>query len=191
MEHSSLPATAFSYSSTSAFPNLVPKNLDLGQAIDLPPHSSFKPKPLRGSVQCQVAHVAVIIRRATAEDAPALSSLMHNSAAYQGRYARILDGYELTAQQMQNDHVFLATEREALQGFYSLTGLSSEPELDLLFVVDSSQGSGIGAALFEHMRGIARELGLSSIKIVSHPPAVGFYTRMGAKVVGLKAHPAV
>jgi GNAT superfamily N-acetyltransferase len=112
---------------------------------------------------------------------------MHSSAAYQGRYARILNGYELTVQQVQNDHVFLATEREVLQGFYSLTGLSSEPELDLLFVVDSSQGSGIGAALFAHMRGIASELGVSSIKIVSHPPAVGFYTRMGAKVVGLKA----
>jgi GNAT superfamily N-acetyltransferase len=112
---------------------------------------------------------------------------MRASAAYQGVYASILDGYEITGEQIQSDQVFLATDSGSVLGFYSLANLTSEPELDLMFVADSAQGSGVGAMLFEHMRHTARERGLTSVKIVSHPPAERFYARMGAELVGSKA----
>jgi len=128
-----------------------------------------------------------MIRRATAEDAAVLTALMRASAAYQGEYASILDGYEITEEQIQNDQVFLATDDSGLVlGFYSLANLNSEPELDLMFVADAAQGSGVGASLFEHMRHTARKLGLTSVKIVSHPPAARFYARMGAEPAGSK-----
>lgn len=127
------------------------------------------------------------IRRASVEDAPALTALMHGSSAYRGAYAAIIDGYAITAAQIRHDQVFLATERDTVLGFYSLAGLPAEPELDLLFVADAAQGRGIGAALFEHMRATARAPGVVSIRIVSHPPALSFYARMGATVVGVKA----
>jgi GNAT superfamily N-acetyltransferase len=132
--------------------------------------------------------VTLMIRREKPEDAPLLTALMRASAAYQGTYASILDGYEITEEQIQSDQVFLATDDSGLAlGFYSLANLTSEPELDLMFVADAAQGSGVGAALFEHLRHTARELGLTSIKIVSHPPAARFYVRMGADPAGSKA----
>jgi predicted N-acetyltransferase YhbS len=112
---------------------------------------------------------------------------MHDSAAYQGDYARILEGYQVTAGQIQRDEVFVAEEGGQVLGFYSLANIEVEPELDLLFVADLAQARGVGSALFGHMRSKACELGISTVRIVSHPPAERFYMRMGAQRVGCKA----
>lgn len=131
--------------------------------------------------------MAHVIRLAVGQDAVALSALMHGSAAYQGEYARILEGYQVTVEQVQRDRIFLTENGGEVLGFYSLANVDSEPELDLLFVADAAQGTGIGSALFEHMRNTARELGIGTVKIVSHPPSERFYVRMGAVRVGYKA----
>lgn len=125
------------------------------------------------------------IRRAEPFDVDALNHLMHASSAYSGRYATILQGYAITAEQVRSDQIYLAEGDGALLGFYSLT-LLPEPELDLMFVADGTQGSGLGRDLFDHMRSVAASLGLDAVKIVSHPPSVGFYERMGAVRVGTK-----
>lgn len=128
----------------------------------------------------------ITIRPAIPDDAEALTELVHSSAAYGGSYASILDGYAVTPAQMEKD-VFHVAERDGeLCGFYSLT-LEGEPELDLMFVADSVQGSGLGSMLFRHMTGEAKRRGIAAIKIVSHPPSVGFYQAMGAIVTGTKA----
>jgi len=123
-----------------------------------------------------------IIRRARAEDAPALTAIMHASSAYAGDYTRILDGYAVTAEQIARDHVFIA-EAETVLGFYSLT-VVPEPELDLLFVADQAQGRGIGQLLIDHCRVTAGALGIATVRIVSHPPALGFYQASGANRIG-------
>ena len=107
------------------------------------------------------------------------------SRAYDGAYRAILDGYPLGETQLRRDRVFVAEEAGELLGFYSLI-VEGEPELDLLFVADGAQGTGLGAALFDHMRDQARAAGLRTVAIVSHPPSVGFYQRMGAELVGMK-----
>lgn len=127
------------------------------------------------------------IRRAAPSDVDALNRLMHDSSAYSGSYATILQGYAITVAQVGSDRIYLAeTGDSALLGFYSLT-LVPEPELDLIFVADGTQGSGLGRDLFDHMRSVATDLGVDAVKIVSHPPSVGFYERMGAVRVGTKA----
>lgn len=125
------------------------------------------------------------IHRATAADALRLTRLMQDSPAYRGDYARILDSYQVTADQIARDLIFLAEAEGRLLGFYSLM-LGDEPELDLLFVAEAAQGTGLGRRLFVHMREKARERGIAAVKIVSHPPSVGFYRRMGAELVGAK-----
>ena len=123
------------------------------------------------------------IRGATAEDAPALTALMHASSAYAGEYARILEGYAVTPEQLGRDLVMLAEQEGRLLGFYSLiTG--DDPELDLMFVIDEEQGTGLGRTLFEHMKTEAAARGITTVTIVSHPPSTGFYERMGAVRVG-------
>jgi GNAT superfamily N-acetyltransferase len=108
---------------------------------------------------------------------------MQGSRAYAGEYHRILDGYAVGEQHLVRDRVFLAEIGSDVLGFYTLI-LGREPELDLMFVSDSAQGTGTGRELFEHMRETARGEGIRSVLIVSHPPSVGFYERMGAVRIG-------
>jgi N-acetylglutamate synthase-like GNAT family acetyltransferase len=136
-----------------------------------------------------VGNIDLVIRRASVSDAAALTQLMHTSSAYKGDYARILEGYGVTSEQIAEDLVYLAERAGQLVGFYSLIPGAS-PELDLMFVADTAQGTGLGLQLFEHMKAKAAELGITNVKIVSHPPAVGFYQRMGAVRVGMKSRSA-
>lgn len=123
------------------------------------------------------------VRRATAQDHAALNAIVQSSAAYDGVYRAMLDGYEVTTQQIVEEETWLA-EDETVLGFYSLV-FHTQPELDLLFVSDAAQGRGVGRLLFDHMRTRAAALGAIAVKIISHPPARDFYRRMGAVEVGL------
>ncbi|MEU4521755.1 GNAT family N-acetyltransferase [Amycolatopsis sp. NPDC024027] len=120
------------------------------------------------------------IVRATPGQAGTLTALMHASSAYQGDYASILDGYAVTPEYVEAHPTFTATRDGEILGFYTLLAA----ELDLLFVADRAQGLGIGARLIEHMLAEARERGLDSVRVVSHPPALPFYVRMGARRTG-------
>lgn len=126
------------------------------------------------------------IRRATPADGPALTALMQASSAYRDRYARILDGYAISTSQIERDSLFIAEDGGGLLGFYSLTA-THDPgtlELDLMFTADAAQGRGVGRRLFAHMAITARTQGARTVRIVAHPPAEGFYLRMGAQRVG-------
>lgn len=124
-------------------------------------------------------------RRASATDVPELDRLMRASGAYQGQYAPMLAGYAIAPDQPDRDLMVLAEAGGEVLGFYSLI-TEGEPELDLMFVADAAQGSGLGARLFRHMAGEARALGIDAVKIISNPPAEGFYLRMGAERIGTK-----
>lgn len=129
------------------------------------------------------------IRRAISTDCRALTDLMRASRAYRGPYARILEGYAINAVQVARDHIFLDEECDDLLGFYSLT-TTDRPgmlELDLMFTADAAQGRGVGRRLFAHMAHVARTEGARTVRIVAHPPAEGFYLRMGAQRIG--THP--
>jgi GNAT superfamily N-acetyltransferase len=120
------------------------------------------------------------IVRAAPGQAGTLTALMHASSAYQGDYASILAGYAVTPEYVEAHPTFTATRDGEILGFYTLLAA----ELDLLFVADQAQGLGIGARLIEHMLAEARERGLDSVRVVSHPPALAFYVRMGARRTG-------
>ena len=125
------------------------------------------------------------LRPATTADIPALNALMQASSAYHGAYAPMLQGYAVTPEQIARDRFVVGEMGGRILGFYSLV-VAGEPELDLMFVADEAQGSGLGARLFRHMADTARGLGIDAVKIVSNPPAEGFYRRMGAERIGTK-----
>lgn len=125
----------------------------------------------------------IAIRRATAADHAAINAIVQTSSAYQGAYRPMLDGYEVTEKQIVEEETWLAEDGDVL-GFYSLL-FGAQPELDLMFVSDAAQGRGVGRLLFDHMRALAKARGVESLKIISHPPALDFYRRMGAIEVGL------
>ncbi|MEI7032223.1 GNAT family N-acetyltransferase [Streptomyces pratensis] len=126
----------------------------------------------------------VVIRRAVAGDAGRLTRLVRTSRAYEGPYAPMVQGYRVGPDYIEAHPVFVAADRGTGQilGFYAL--LLNPPELDLLFVADTAQGLGIGRLLVGHLREEARSAGLTGVRIVSHPPAEGFYRSVGAEPVG-------
>lgn len=136
---------------------------------------------------------AVLVRRAVARDAKRLSRLVTSSRAYEGPYAPMVAGYRVGPDYIEAHRVFAAVDAatDRVLGFYSL--ILSPPELDLMFVGDDAQGLGIGRLLVGHLRGEARRAGLSGVRVVSHPPAEGFYRSVGAERTGtvLASPPAV
>jgi GNAT superfamily N-acetyltransferase len=126
---------------------------------------------------------AIEIVEATADRVDAMTDLMLASHAYQGEYASILDGYRVTADYVERHPTYVAVSGNDLVGFYGL--IVERPELDLLFVADAAQGLGVGAKLVAHMLDQATSLGLAAVRVVSHPPAAGFYQRVGARQIGM------
>jgi GNAT superfamily N-acetyltransferase len=125
----------------------------------------------------------VTITRASAGDAQRLTSLCHASSSYQGVYAEAISTVELTPGYIAEHLVFLAVDEDAhLLGYYSL--ILDPPELDMLFVADEAQGRGLGRLLVDHLIEQARQRGLAGVRVVSHPPAEGFYRRLGARRIG-------
>ncbi|MEU5191854.1 GNAT family N-acetyltransferase [Streptomyces klenkii] len=121
-----------------------------------------------------------MIRRATAADAAHLTELVRGSGAYQGGYAAMVADYEVTAEYVAANEVYVAEGTdERLLGFYALL-LGPPAELDLMFVADDAQGLGVGRRLATHMQERARAAGLASVRVVSHPPSEGFYRSVGA-----------
>ncbi|MDT0390839.1 GNAT family N-acetyltransferase [Streptomyces dubilierae] len=129
---------------------------------------------------------AIAIRRAVARDAQRLTRLVRGSRAYEGPYAAMVEGYRVGLDYIETHRVFVAVDTEdpanRVLGFYSLVLVP--PELDLLFVADGSQHRGIGQLLVQHMKGEARAAGLDRVRVVAHPPAEGFYRRMGGLPTG-------
>ncbi|TWP45986.1 GNAT family N-acetyltransferase [Lentzea tibetensis] len=123
------------------------------------------------------------LTRAEARHADELTELVLSSKAYEGDYASILDGYRVTAGYVERNVVFLAERNGEVLGFYGLVVDSAE--LDIMFVANEAQGLGVGALLVEHMLDQARQRGISAVRVVSHPPAAGFYERMGARRIGV------
>ncbi|MFD3484143.1 GNAT family N-acetyltransferase [Streptomyces sp. NPDC058665] len=129
---------------------------------------------------------AATVRRATARDAKRLTRLIRASSAYEGPYAPMIAGYRVGPDYIETHRVFLAAgPDDRLLGFYAL--LLVPPELDLMFVADAAQGLGVGRGLVEHMKGEARAAGVTAVRVVSHPPAEGFYRSVGAERVGTVA----
>ncbi|WP_310713409.1 GNAT family N-acetyltransferase [Streptomyces lydicus] len=156
----------------------------------------------RGDVYGRGSAVGVVIRRAEGRDAARLTRLVRGSGAYEGRYAAMVSGYRVGPDYIEAHRVFVAVEEDPsnagcggtesptgrVLGFYSL--IAEPAELDLMFVADEAQGLGIGRRLVEHMRGEARRIGVESVRVVSHPPAEGFYRSMGARPSGtVRANP--
>ncbi|MEC4020987.1 GNAT family N-acetyltransferase [Streptomyces sp. H27-D2] len=129
---------------------------------------------------------AVLIRRATLRDARRLTRLIQLSSAYEGPYAPMIAGYRVGPDYIETHQVFVAVDDDSrVLGFYSL--VLAPPELDLMFVADDAQGLGIGRRLIDHMTSQARDAGLDGVRVVSHPPAEGFYRSVGARRIGTEA----
>ncbi len=83
------------------------------------------------------------------------------------------------------DHpVYCAVQRSRIVGFYALSGQHATRELEHMWVDPRHIGSGVGRALFSHLRGHLRRARVTRLTIASDPNAEGFYRTLGARRVG-------
>lgn len=129
---------------------------------------------------------SITVKRADTRDAERLTALVRASGAYTGEYASMVSDYVVGSEYIARHRVFIAIDAaDSLLGFYGL--VLDPPELDLAFVADEAQGTGVGRLLVEHMLDEARAANLTEVRVISHPPAEKFYHHMGAERVGTVA----
>jgi GNAT superfamily N-acetyltransferase len=151
-------------------------------------------------------HPALRIRRARAEEgpllAPLLTDLCRRSKAHWGYDPELLDRWAsdlaITEDDIDRDAVLLAELGDQddaaparIAGFARIsrgTGAHLDhptpAKLNDLWVEPTAIGTGVGRALFDAAREVARTLPADQLLIVADPNAEGFYLRMGARRIG-------
>jgi len=128
------------------------------------------------------------IRRATPDEAAALTALAHAAKKHWGYPEEWIDHWQadltITSDFMAQNEVFVATVDGEIAGCCALVRSESLTELEHMWSAPKHMKKGIGRALFEHTRRRAEELGSNMIELSAYPKAERFYERMGAKRIG-------
>ncbi|GAA0940023.1 GNAT family N-acetyltransferase [Virgisporangium aurantiacum] len=129
------------------------------------------------------------VEPARPQDMATLTTIVRTSDAYDGHYRPLAAAQTLDVAYLNTNVVrVIRGPGGDVHGFYSLLlpgmGAEGEGELDFIFVANGLKRRGVGRALFDDMRVVARELELSLVHIVVHPPAEPFYLACGARRIG-------
>jgi GNAT superfamily N-acetyltransferase len=130
------------------------------------------------------------LRLATSAEGGSLTALALRSKAYWGYDPIFLQACraELTVhpKAIAAGRVVVLVEEDTPLGFYALEPgeRRDEAEISLFFVEPAVIGRGIGRALWDHAVAKAREAGLTRLKVLSDPFAMGFYRAVGATLSG-------
>ncbi|WP_375691416.1 GNAT family N-acetyltransferase [Pseudooceanicola sp. LIPI14-2-Ac024] len=130
--------------------------------------------------------MALVFRRARAEDLGALSALCLRSKAHWGYDAAVMRACEaeLTLRPVELLHcdVGLAARDGVLVAVAQVDPRAGE--LDKLFVAPGAMGQGLGRAMMAWAAAAARLRGLHALRIAADPGAEHFYIGLGAERVG-------
>jgi GNAT superfamily N-acetyltransferase len=131
---------------------------------------------------------AITIRRARLSEAGELSDLALRSKAHWGYDAAFMAACraELTIQPaaIEAGEVWVAEAGEALVGVLEIIPKEPDAELRLIFIAPERIGQGFGAMLWDHAEARARAYQAQGIALDADPNSVGFYERMGMRIVG-------
>lgn len=131
-----------------------------------------------------------ILRLAQSAECGSLTALALRSKAFWGYDPIFLQACrdELTVQPAAAaaGRVVVLVEEDTPLGFYALSpgDRRDEGEISLFFVEPAVIGRGIGRALWNHAVAKARAEGLTRLKVLSDPFALGFYRAVGATLSG-------
>jgi GNAT superfamily N-acetyltransferase len=131
------------------------------------------------------------IVRARSQDADALTEIAHAAKRHWGYPERWMQSWRdiltMRPEFIAANATYSAIEDGRAVGFYLLTNEGDGLHLDHLWIAPHAMGRGVGRALFEHALEQTRRLGHRTLKIEADPNAEGFYTRMGARRIGVVA----
>ena len=128
------------------------------------------------------------IRRASAEEAGALTSIAHEAKRHWGYPEHWIKHWEndltISPDFISANQVYVAESEGNLVGFYALTMRERKAELDHMWVAPTHIGTGVGKELFLHAMQRAASENVSEVEILADPNAEGFYRKMGAHRIG-------
>lgn len=128
------------------------------------------------------------IRPATPDEAEILTALACAAKAYWGYSDEVLELFRadlgITPAFIAENTVLCAVDGAQVVGVAGVCVIEGGLELEHLWVAPQRTCTGVGSALLEAAVAHAGTAGVSRIRIVSDPNALGFYVRHGAKQVG-------
>ncbi|MGW7108761.1 N-acetyltransferase family protein [Streptomyces xanthophaeus] len=134
------------------------------------------------------------VRRARPEDLPRLVELVHEHVAYEMSAPRPLDlaqrlGPQLFAEGAPLWVLLARTPDGTVAGYaacsreFAFWDARHYLHMDCLYLAEDARGHGLGAALVDGVRDLARELGLAEVQWQTpdwNEGAIRFYDRLGA-----------
>jgi len=128
------------------------------------------------------------IRRASIDDASALTQIAHDAKRYWGYPEHWIkhwqDELTISSDFVSTNDVYVLVSDDDVRGFYALVVRNDKAELEHLWVAPKYIGTGVGKELFLHAMQRAGALNVSEVEISSDPNAEGFYQKMGAYRIG-------
>lgn len=122
------------------------------------------------------------IRRATSQDAQALTALVFASKRSNGYddafMAACVDELAVTSDDIAQTLYWVAEDTQVM-GCVSLDVQGTTGKISAFFVAPDHKRKGVGRALWQVLRKAAQDAGLSELVLDSDPQAVPFYTALG------------
>ena len=132
--------------------------------------------------------VEIEIRRARPDEAAGLTEIAHAAKRHWGYPEKWIDQWKedltITTDFIATHEVFVALIEGEVVGCCALVVTGALAELEHLWISPKHIGSGVGRALFAHVKARTVKLNLRGLEISSDPNAEGFYERMGAVRIG-------
>jgi GNAT superfamily N-acetyltransferase len=128
------------------------------------------------------------VRRACPSEALPLTSVAVRGEAYwgfgDGYMNAFRERYLVSREFIEANHVFVATDGDAILGFFTLIKEASTACLEFMYIDPGCLGRGIGRILWNHMIEYCRLHRWEAVQFVCGPEPKAFYLKMGAKVMG-------
>jgi N-acetylglutamate synthase-like GNAT family acetyltransferase len=128
------------------------------------------------------------IRRAHPDEAEPLTEIAHAAKRHWGYPENWIQHWKedltITPEFIAANEVFVAMVDNEIAGCCALAFTGSNGELEHMWIRPEHMGTGVGRALFNHVRERAADLNIPALELSADPNAQGFYERMGATRVG-------
>jgi GNAT superfamily N-acetyltransferase len=128
------------------------------------------------------------IRRASPDEAALLTEIAHAAKRHWGYPENWIQHWKadltITPEFIANNEVYVAVKGEEIAGCCALAINESVAELEHMWIRPEQIGTGVGRALFMHVKERAANLKLRALEISADPNAEGFYELMGATRIG-------
>lgn len=131
---------------------------------------------------------APVVRRATGNDAAALTTLALRSKAVWGYDAAFMaacrEELTISADAIALLPTWVIEEQGAITGFCQMRLTERVAEVAQFFIAPGGLRSGRGRRLWAHLEAAARDAGCARLEVDSDPHAEGFYRAMGMRRCG-------